>query len=175
MQITWVLLFRFTLTLLLPLGLLGKAFPKSRVLEAFLSTVGLGLETFLSTVGFPFEPRLSISCPLFLSLGFDTFLSKGWTLISLGFLSTLMFSYTGILLEGLLLDLDTITTGDFLLTFSCTTDRVSARGDFSDTLALDAIVGAAYPRAAVRMPVKVLRLPEGKPIGVRIGEGTPSL
>ena len=170
-----MLLFRFTLTLLLRFGLLGKAFPKSRVFEAFLSTVGFGLETFLSTLGFEFDPRLSISCPLFLSLGFDTFLSKGWTLISLGFLSTLMFSYTGILLGGLLLDdLDTITTGDFL-TFSCTTDRTSARGDFSDSLALDAIVGAAYPRAAVRMPVKVLRLPDGKPIGVRMGEGTPSL
>ena len=174
MQITWVLLFRFTLTLLLLLVLLGKAFPKSRVFEVFLSTVGFGLETFLSTVGLAFEPRLSIICPLFLSLGFDTFLSKGWTLISLGFLSTLMFSYTGILLGGLLLDLDTITTGDFF-TFSCTTDRTSARGDFSDTLALDAIVGAAYPRAAVRMPVKVLRLPDGKPMGVRMGEGTPSL
>ena len=159
---TCVLLFRLTLALL-PFELLGIAFPKS-----------LGFEAFLSTVGFALELLLSMSCPLFLSFGFDTFLSKGCALISLGFLSIRMFSYTGVLYGGLLLDLDTIPTGDFLI-FSCPTDRISARGDFSETRAFEAMVGAAYPRAAVRMPVKVLRLPEGKPRGVRIGEGTPSL
>ena len=129
---TCVLLFRLTLALL-PFELLGIAFPKSLGFEAFLSTVGFGFDAFLSTVGFALELLLSMSCPLFLSFGFDTFLSKGCALISLGFLSIRMFSYTGVLYGGLLLDLDTIPT----------IDRFSARGDFSDTRALDAIVGAA--------------------------------
>ena len=169
-NLTCVLLFRLTLALF-PFGLLGKAFPRSLGFEAFLSTVGFEFDAFLSTVGLAFELLLSI---LFLSFGFETFLSKGCALISLGFLSTRMFSYTGVLVGGLLLGLVTIPTGDFL-TFSCPTDETSARGDFSETRLLDEIVGAAYPRAAVRMPVKVLRRPEGKPIGVRIGEGAPSL
>ena len=95
--------------------------------------------------------------------------------MSLGFklFSTLKFSYTGAF--GLLLGLCAVIIGDFLI-FSWVEDEVSARGDFSETRALEAMVWAAYPlTAAVRMPVKVLRRPEGKPRGVRMGEGAPSL
>ena len=57
---TCVLLFRLTLARL-PFELLGKAFPKSLVFEAFLSTVGFGFDVFLSTVGFALELLLSMS------------------------------------------------------------------------------------------------------------------
>ena len=166
---TCVLLFLFTLVLL-PLGLLTTALPKSLELEAFLSTPGLGFEAFLSMVGLA-----ALELLLFLSVGFDTFLSNGRALISLGFklFSTLKFSYTGAF--GLLLSLSADIIGDFLI-FSWVEDEVSERGDFSETRALEAMVWAAYPlTAAVRMPVRVLRRPEGKPRGVRMGEGAPSL
>ena len=72
---------------------------------------------------------------LFLSLGYDTFLSNGRALISLGFklFSTLKFSYTGAF--GLLLGLGADIIGDFLI-FSWVEDEVSERGDFSETRAL---------------------------------------
>ena len=95
--------------------------------------------------------------------------------MSLGFklFSTLKFSYTGAF--GLLFALGAVIIGDFL-NFSWVEDKVSECGDFSETSALEAMVWAAYPlSAAVRMPVRVLRRPKGKPRGVRMGEGTPSL